>query len=201
MPGCPNFLPDRLTEARKTLNIVANQVGYHLFDRRIEREVMPHCDREGIGIMAYGSLAHGVLTGTMSADTTFEESDWRATGYAFGLPLFHSDHFIKNLETVDRLSQIGRPPGRRAPNPGERVGIARPHRYGQPDRFPQTGGNRRPRSRLPSYSFPTRCSKKSTRSPRRPSSASTPTASSIRLTALPTRTTQTRPDVEFVGAG
>lgn len=104
--GVSNFQPDLLTECGKTLNIVANQVGYHMFDRRIERELMPHCEREGIGIMAYGSLAHGVLTGSMSADTTFEESDWRATGYAFGLPLFHEDHWGKNLETVERLSQV-----------------------------------------------------------------------------------------------
>ena len=109
--GVSNFLPDRLTEARKTLDIVANQVGYHLFDRRIEREVMPHCDREGIGIMAYGSLAHGMLTGAMSADTEFEESDWRATGYAFGLPLFKGDHFLANLEAVRRLSEIARREG------------------------------------------------------------------------------------------
>ena len=104
--GVSNFQPDLLTESRKTLNIVANQVGYHMFDRRIERELMPHCEREGIGIMAYGSLAHGVLTGSMSADTEFEETDWRATGYAFGMPLFHEDHWVKNLETVDRLSQV-----------------------------------------------------------------------------------------------
>ncbi len=109
--GVSNFLPDRLTEARQTLDIVANQVGYHLFDRRIEREVMPHCDREGIGIMAYGSLAHGMLTGAMSADTEFEESDWRATGYAFGLPLFKGDHFLANLEAVRRLSEIARREG------------------------------------------------------------------------------------------
>ena len=109
--GVSNFLPDRLTEARKTLDIVANQVGYHLFDRRIEREVMPHCDREGIGIMAYGSLAHGMLTGAMSADTEFEESDWRATGYAFGLPLFKGDHFLANLDAVRRLSEIARREG------------------------------------------------------------------------------------------
>ena len=113
--GVSNFQPDLLTESRKTLNIVANQVGYHMFDRRIERELIPHCEREGIGIMAYGSLAHGVLTGAMSADTEFEEDDWRATGYAFGLPLFHGDHFIKNLETVDRLSQIA-----------DRLGVALP---------------------------------------------------------------------------
>ena len=104
--GVSNFLPDRLTEARKTLDIVADQAGYNLFDRRIEREIIPHCERERIGVMAYGSLAHGLLTGKMSADTRFEESDWRSSGHAFGLPLFRGQHFTKNLEAMRRLSEI-----------------------------------------------------------------------------------------------
>jgi hypothetical protein len=104
--GVSNFLPDRLTEARKTLDIVADQAGYNFLDRRIEREIIPHCEREGIGVMAYGSLAHGLLTGTMSSDTKFEESDWRSSGHAFGLPLFKGDHFMENLDAVRRLSEI-----------------------------------------------------------------------------------------------
>ena len=106
--GVSNFLPDRLSKARKSLDIVANQAGYNLFDRRIEREIIPHCERENIGIMAYGSLAHGLLTGTMSADTNFGENDWRSSGHAFGLPLFKGDHFNKNLQTARLLTEIAR---------------------------------------------------------------------------------------------
>ena len=113
--GVSNYLPDRLAEARKTLGIVCNQVGYHLFDRRIERETAPFCRREGMGIMAYGSLAHGVLTGTMTPENKFEANDWRAGGTAFGLPLFKPGHFEKNLEAVERLKAIAKRMGRPLP--------------------------------------------------------------------------------------
>ena len=36
--------------------------------------------RTGLGVMTYGSLAYGLLTGTFTEDTTFEEGDWRRTG-------------------------------------------------------------------------------------------------------------------------
>ena len=130
--GVSNFLPDRLTESRKTLGIVANQVGYNLLDRRIERETIPFCEREGIGIMAYGSLAHGLLTGAMSVDTKFEADDWRASGNAFGIPLFKSGHFEKNLQAVEGLKSIAEREGRTLPilasawilrNPAVTVGL------------------------------------------------------------------------------
>ena len=43
-------------------HLAANQVGYHLFDRRVERAVLPYTQSHGIGFMAYGSLGFGLLT-------------------------------------------------------------------------------------------------------------------------------------------
>ena len=62
--------------------------------------------------MAYGPLAHGLLTGTFTADTTFQEQDWRATGKAFGLPIFERENFIQNVAVVDRLKVLARENGR-----------------------------------------------------------------------------------------
>ena len=59
-----------------------------------------------MGVMAYGSLAHGLLTGGMSPDTTFEDDDWRRNLVAFGQPLFEGDHFLKNLERVEKLKVL-----------------------------------------------------------------------------------------------
>ena len=79
------------------------QVGYHLFDRRMEREIFPYCARHGIGVMGYGSLGHGLLTGAFTADTRFPEPDWRAKGVAFGQPLFKPESLARNVAVVDRL--------------------------------------------------------------------------------------------------
>lgn len=43
--------------------IVSNQPQYNMFARGIEKEVVPVCQREGIGQVVYSPLAQGVLTG------------------------------------------------------------------------------------------------------------------------------------------
>jgi aryl-alcohol dehydrogenase-like predicted oxidoreductase len=79
------------------------QVGYHLFDRRMEREIFPYCARHGIGVMGYGPLGHGLLTGAFTAATRFAEPDWRAKGVAFGQPIFTPENLPRNVAVVERL--------------------------------------------------------------------------------------------------
>jgi aryl-alcohol dehydrogenase-like predicted oxidoreductase len=43
--------------------IVSNQPGYNMLERWIENEVIPICEREGIGQVVYSPLAQGILTG------------------------------------------------------------------------------------------------------------------------------------------
>ncbi|MBL8753972.1 MAG: aldo/keto reductase family protein [Planctomycetes bacterium] len=42
---------------------ISNQPPYHLFDRAVERDVVPTCQQLGLGQLAYSPLAQGVLTG------------------------------------------------------------------------------------------------------------------------------------------
>ena len=104
--GVSNHSPQQMAECLDVFPIITNQVGYHLFDLRTEPEIIPFCRDNGMGIMAYGSLAHGLLTGTMTPDTTFEEDDWRRGLSAFGQPLFQGEHFIANLKKVDALKEM-----------------------------------------------------------------------------------------------
>ena len=114
--GVSNFMPEMLEECRRHLGIVANQMGYSLLERRIERDVMPWCEENGIGIMGYGSLAHGLLSGAMGAGHQFETGDWRATGHAFGLPIFDREkHFPANVEVQNRLRAIAEREGHTLP--------------------------------------------------------------------------------------
>ncbi len=106
--GVSNFgVLAQMEECLKTFPIICNQVGYNLFsgvnidNRPPEEEIIPFCREHGLGIMAYGSLSYGLLTGTMTADTKFEEDDWRGDSSIFG-----SEHFPRNLEIVERLKKI-----------------------------------------------------------------------------------------------
>ena len=102
--GVSNFTEQMMAECMRTRRIDVEQVGYHMFDRRQERETFPYCQAHGIGVMGYGSLGHGLLTGAFSASTTFDSArDWRGHGVAFGQPLFRGANFAANLAVVERL--------------------------------------------------------------------------------------------------
>ena len=110
--GVSNFDVALLEQCRKLRPIDVLQVGYNLFDRRMEREVFACCREHGIGVMAYGSLAYGLLTGGFTEDTAFEPADWRSNGVAFGQPILRGDNFRHNVGLVNRLrDEVARPKG------------------------------------------------------------------------------------------
>ncbi|HEX2185364.1 MAG TPA: aldo/keto reductase, partial [Chloroflexota bacterium] len=67
--GCSNFAAWQICESlwvaeRKNVTpFVSVQPRYNIFDRAIERELVPFCRQHGIGIIPYSPLAGGVLTG------------------------------------------------------------------------------------------------------------------------------------------
>ena len=103
--GVSNFSAYELREAKRYAPICANEVGYNLFDRRWEHAMFPTAQELGIGIMAYGPMAHGLLTGTMPRENAFDERDWRRRGMIFGQRLF-GPNLGTNLDVVDRLLTV-----------------------------------------------------------------------------------------------
>jgi aryl-alcohol dehydrogenase-like predicted oxidoreductase len=61
----------------------AVQVFYNIFDQRPEAELLPLCRQHNVGVLARVPLDEGGLTGTITADTTFPEGDFR-NGYFQG---------------------------------------------------------------------------------------------------------------------
>ncbi|MBI4268175.1 MAG: aldo/keto reductase [Chloroflexi bacterium] len=67
--GCSNFDAWRICEAVWTAKLgnlesfVALESRYNLLDRSLEREVSPCCENYGIGVVPWGPLASGFLTG------------------------------------------------------------------------------------------------------------------------------------------
>ena len=72
--GCSNFAGWRLTDASWTSSagelarFISVQNEYSLLNREIEAEVVPACERFGVGILPYFPLAHGLLTGKYRRD-------------------------------------------------------------------------------------------------------------------------------------
>jgi aryl-alcohol dehydrogenase-like predicted oxidoreductase len=67
--GCSNFGAWQVCKAlwtsdrRNLTPFICVQDHYNLLDRRIERELIPLCQSEGLGIMTYSATAVGLLTG------------------------------------------------------------------------------------------------------------------------------------------
>lgn len=110
--GVSNFTVEMMEECERYGHLAANQVGYHMFDRRMETYVLSYCLDKRIGFMAYGTLGYGLLTGAFTPDTAFEDADWRSGGKAFGLPLFERESFVKELRCVERLKAFASRAGR-----------------------------------------------------------------------------------------
>ncbi|MGH7400230.1 MAG: aldo/keto reductase [Candidatus Rokuibacteriota bacterium] len=111
--GVSNFTGAMLTECMGARRVDVSQVGYHMLDRRQEQETFPYCRAEGIAVMGYGSLGHGLLTGAFTATTAFDPArDWRAGGVAFGQPIFRGENLRTNVGVVERLRrEVAEPRG------------------------------------------------------------------------------------------
>ncbi len=109
--GVSNFKADEIEACMQTRQVDVGQYGYHLFDRRTERDIFPTHEKHGIGFMGYGSLAHGLLTGAFDESTTFDSTDWRSRGGLFNMPLFSEGNFLRNLKVVDELKGMAKDRG------------------------------------------------------------------------------------------
>jgi aryl-alcohol dehydrogenase-like predicted oxidoreductase len=86
----------------------------------MQAEIFPYCARERIGLMAYGSLACGMLSGTFHGGMQFDDNDWRSQGGMLGnlklfRTLFGPELFPRNLARFDELKRLAAKYGKTLP--------------------------------------------------------------------------------------
>ncbi|MEV6118004.1 aldo/keto reductase, partial [Streptomyces sp. NPDC052109] len=96
--GVSNYTPAQMAEFATVLPVETVQPPYHLFRRAIETDLLPYAAEHHIGVLAYGPLAHGLLGGSITPDTTFDPDDWR--GHS---PAFTGPGLARNLDVVSAL--------------------------------------------------------------------------------------------------
>jgi aryl-alcohol dehydrogenase-like predicted oxidoreductase len=101
--GVSNFSAAQMEEFSRTLPVETLQPPYHLFRRDIETGILPYAAAHDIGVLVYGPLAHGMLSGHLTADTAFTAGDWRSRS-----PMFTGNEFASDLWAVSELSKIAR---------------------------------------------------------------------------------------------
>jgi aryl-alcohol dehydrogenase-like predicted oxidoreductase len=86
--GVSNFAPAQLERFASRAPLATVQPPYNLFERGIERDVLPWCRAHGVATLTYGALCRGLLSGRMTEDTKFLGDDLRRFDPKFRPPRF-----------------------------------------------------------------------------------------------------------------
>lgn len=97
--GLSEVNPDIIRRAHAVYPVAALEIEYALSTRFIEREILGVCRELGIGIVAYGALSRGLLSGAV--DGNFEPGDFRAF-----TPRFRGADLETNLALVKILTEL-----------------------------------------------------------------------------------------------
>ncbi|MBL1200374.1 MAG: aldo/keto reductase [Nostoc sp. GBBB01] len=115
--GVSNFNVQQLQRAQKIAPVTSLQPPYSLVKRDVEKEILPFCKENNIGVIVYSPMQSGLLTGKITPErvANFPDDDWRKNNTEFQEP-----RLSRNLKLVEILRHIGEKHGR---SPGE-VAIA-----------------------------------------------------------------------------
>jgi aryl-alcohol dehydrogenase-like predicted oxidoreductase len=106
--GVSNFSVAQMKRVQKIAPITSLQPPYSLLRRDIEKEILPFCLENHIGVINYSPMVSGLLTGKMTAERVknLPEDDWRKRS-----PNFQSPKLERNLALVELLQEIGKEHG------------------------------------------------------------------------------------------
>jgi len=98
--------PATIRRAASVHPISALQTEYSLWSREPEDELLGLCGELGMGFVAYSPLGRGFLSGEIRSIDDLAEGDRRRQ-----FPRFQGDNFERNLELVERVTEIANEKG------------------------------------------------------------------------------------------
>ncbi len=102
--GVSNFSVDQMKRAQTIAPINTLQPPYSLVRHEVEKEILPFCLNNKIGVIVYSPMYSGLLTGKMTPERikNLPPDDWRQHDPEFQMPRLE-----KNLKLVAALNEIG----------------------------------------------------------------------------------------------
>ena len=92
---------DAIRKAHEVQAVTALQSEYSLWWREPEAEILPLVEELGIGFVPFSPLGRGFLTGTIGADTTFKDGDYRRIA-----PRFTPEALKANQALADLVGKL-----------------------------------------------------------------------------------------------
>lgn len=105
--GVSNFSLAQLTEAHSVARLTVLETQFNLLQRQVETGLLKACRQGGIGVLVYGALAQGLLTGKYDETSAFPVDDRRRR-----LPAFQDESLRRSLKLVTRVRHLARYLGR-----------------------------------------------------------------------------------------
>jgi aryl-alcohol dehydrogenase-like predicted oxidoreductase len=102
--GVSNFSAEQIARFEAVAPLHTIQPPYNLFEREIERDVLPYALSRHITTLTYGALCRGLLSGAMNAGRQFAKDDMRKTSD----PKFQQPHFAEYLDAANKLDTYAR---------------------------------------------------------------------------------------------
>ena len=99
--GVSNFSPEQMELFRSVTELHTCQPPYNLFERGIEKDVLPYCRENGITMLLYGALCRGLLSGKLNLDSEFQGDDLRNFD-----PKFKNNVYKTYISAVDALNEF-----------------------------------------------------------------------------------------------
>jgi len=103
--GVSNFDLTLLKTAAGLAPILSLQSQFSMLERVLEKETLPFCRKQGIGVLAYGPLAGGILTGKYKEPPQLAKADARSFFYKH----YRGESFNKVKTLLTQLSHLGHP--------------------------------------------------------------------------------------------
>lgn len=103
--GVCNYDLPLLKRAVKAAPVRTLQVQYSLIDREIEKDILPYCIEHNVGVITYGSLGGGILTGKYQKPPQVGKFDARSMFYKF----FEGAKFDQVKKGLEELKEFGWP--------------------------------------------------------------------------------------------
>jgi aryl-alcohol dehydrogenase-like predicted oxidoreductase len=102
--GVSNYSSNEMARFQSVAPLHTIQPPYNLFEREIERDVLPYAVSRSITMLTYGALCRGLLSGAMRIDRQFAKDDMRKTTD----PKFQQPHFSEYLNAASKLDEFAR---------------------------------------------------------------------------------------------
>ena len=103
--GFSNHTPELFDRALEIGPVVTSQDQYSLLDRTIEENLLPYLKEKHVGLLAYGPLAGGILTGKYKEPPFFKKADARKFFYKY----YEGDAFKRVQQALAEVRAMGKP--------------------------------------------------------------------------------------------